>query len=217
MNEEIRKYVNTLFEKAPNTKRMNDLKDEIVSNANDKYNDLIKDGKEAKEAYNEVTVEIGDVEELIQEINKNNPINEAEVAENSKKTAFVVATAVGLYILSLVSVIVLAELQMPDFITVSSLFIIAGIATCMLVYHFISRPKYSKYDETMVEEFKQWKNQKDKNKEVRKSISSILWTLTLIIYLFISFAFGIWYISWIVFIIAGLVESVIDLLFKLKA
>ena len=31
MNEKIRKEVNTLFESAPNTKRANDLKDEIIS------------------------------------------------------------------------------------------------------------------------------------------------------------------------------------------
>ncbi len=42
MKEEIRKYVNDLFKGAPNTKKVNDLKDEIISNTTDKYNDLIK-------------------------------------------------------------------------------------------------------------------------------------------------------------------------------
>ena len=51
MNEKIRVYVNELFENAPNTKKVNDLKDEIISNANDKFNDLISDGKSEKEAY----------------------------------------------------------------------------------------------------------------------------------------------------------------------
>ncbi len=54
MNEKIRVYVNELFENAPNTKKVNDLKDEIISNANDKFNDLISDGKSEKEAYDKV-------------------------------------------------------------------------------------------------------------------------------------------------------------------
>ena len=75
MNEKIRKEVNTLFENAPNTKRANDLKDEIISNAEDKYDDLIKQGKKEAEALETVMKEIGDVDELIEELNKSNPIH----------------------------------------------------------------------------------------------------------------------------------------------
>ena len=69
MNEKIRVYVNNLFEGAPNTKKANDLKDEIISNANDKYNDLISEGKSEQEAYEKVTADIGNVDErtLLQE------------------------------------------------------------------------------------------------------------------------------------------------------
>ena len=75
MKENIRKEVNILFEKAPNTKRANDLKDEIISNAEDKYEDLVKQGKKEEEALQTVIQEIGDVDELIEELNKNNPIH----------------------------------------------------------------------------------------------------------------------------------------------
>lgn len=215
MNEKIRVYVNNLFEGAPNTKKANDLKDEIISNANDKYNDLISEGKSEQEAYEKVTADIGNVDELISELVKENPITREYHEETRRKTAFVVSVSVGLYILSLISVIVLDELGLPDFISASSLFVLAGIPTCILIYHFMSKPKYSKYEDTMVEEFKEWKGKKDKNKEIRKAISSIIWTLTVIIYIFISFTFGIWYISWIIFIIASLIENIITLIFKL--
>ena len=79
----------------------------------------------------------------------------------------------------------------------------------------MSRPKYSKYEDTMVEEFKEWKGKKDSNKEIKNAISSIIWTLTVIIYLGISFAFGIWHISWIIFLIAALIEDISKLVFKL--
>lgn len=215
MNDKIRISVNELFTEAPNTKKSNDLKDEIISNANDKYNDLINEGKTEKEAYDSVIEEIGDVDELIKELVEENPINRQKLDETRKKTALTVSISVGLYILSLISVIVLDELQMPDFIVVSTFFVIAGISTCLLIYYFMSKPKYSKYEDTMVEEFKEWKGKKDNNKEIKKAINSILWTLTVIIYLLISFIFGIWYISWIIFLIAVLVENIITLIFKL--
>lgn len=216
MNDKIRVYVNELFENAPNTKKVNDLKDEIISNANDKYSDLISDGKSEEDAYNKVIQEIGNVEELLQEIERENPINNSFEDINRKKTAFVVSISVGLYFLSLISLIVLDELRMPDFIMASAFFTLAGIPTCLLIYHFMSRPKYNKYDDTIVEEFKEWKGKKDKNKEVKKAISSIIWSITIIIYLLMSFNFGNWHISWIIFIIACLVENIVNLIFKLS-
>lgn len=215
MNDKIRKYVNELFENAPNTKRANDLKDEIISNANDKYNDLVSEGKSVEEAYNQVIQEIGNVDELINELIKNNPINKESSMEAKRKTALTVSISIGIYILSVISVIVLDELGMPDFITASSFLALVGISTCLLIYHFMSRPKYSKYEDTIVEEFKEWKGKKDNNKEIKKAINSILWTLTVVIYLLISFVFGIWHISWIIFIIAALIENIINLIFKL--
>lgn len=215
MNEKIRMHVNELFTEAPNTKKANDLKDEIISNAIDKYNDLIKEGKTEKEAYDNVIKEIGDVDELIKELVEENPINRQNTDETRKKTALTVSISVGLYILSLICVIVLDELQMPDFIVASTFFVTMGIPTCLLIYYFMSKPKYSKYDDTMVEEFKEWKGKKDNNREIKKAINSILWTLTVIIYLLISFIFGIWYISWILFLIAVLIENIISLMFKL--
>ncbi len=215
MNEKIRKEVNTLFENAPNTKRANDLKDEIISNAEDKYEDLIKQGKKEEEALQTVINEIGNVDELLEELNKNNPIHTEYSQTARKKTALIVSICVGLYILAVISCVVLDEVGVPDFVTASGFLTIAGLSTCILIYHFMTKPKYTKYEDTMVEEFKEWKGKKDKNKEIKKAIDSILWTLTVIIYLIISFTFGIWYISWIIFLIASLIENIIKLMFKL--
>lgn len=215
MNEKVRKQINSLFEDAPNTKRANDLKDEIISNAEDKYEDLLKQGKKEEEALQTVIEEIGNIDELIEELNRNNPIHTEYREEARKKTGLVVSVCVGLCILSLISVIILDEIGAPDFITASAFLGIMGISTCILIYYFMTKPKYTKYEDTIVEEFKEWKGKKDKNKEIKKAIDSILWTLTVIIYLIVSFTFGIWYISWIIFLIASLIENIIKLMFKL--
>ena len=215
MNEKIRKEVNVLFQNAPNTKRANDLKDEIISNAEDKYEDLIKQGKSEEESLEIVIKEIGNVDELIEEVKKNNPIHTQYVEEARKKTGLIVSICVGLYILSVIACVVLSELGLPDFIIASSFLSIVGVSTCVLIYHFMTKPKYTKYDDTIVEEFKEWKGKNDKNKEIKKAIYSIIWTLKVIIYLIFIFKFGIWYISWIIFLIASLIENIIKLIFKL--
>ena len=176
---------------------------------------MIKQGKNEEESLQIVMKEIGNVDELIEELNKNNPIHTQYVEEARKKTGLIVSICVGLYILSVIACVVLDELGLPDFITASSFLSIAGVSTCVLIYHFMTKPKYTKYDDTIVEEFKEWKGKKDKNKEIKKTIDSIIWTLTVIIYLVVSFTFGIWYISWIIFLIASLIENIIKLIFKL--
>ena len=140
MKDEIRKYVNDLFKGAPNTKKVNDLKDEIISNTTDKYNDLIKNGESEKEAYEKSIKDIGSVEELVDELIKENPINKDKNEEDRKKTALVVSVSVGFYILSVIAVIVLSELKLPDFITVSAFLVLAGIPTCVITYYFMSKP-----------------------------------------------------------------------------
>lgn len=168
MNEKVRKQINSLFEDAPNTKRANDLKDEIISNAEDKYEDLLKQGKKEEEALQTVIEEIGNIDELIEELNRNNPIHTEYREEARKKTGLVVSVCVGLCILSLISVIILDEIGAPDFITASAFLGIMGISTCILIYYFMTKPKYTKYEDTIVEEFKEWKGKKDKNKEIKK-------------------------------------------------
>lgn len=41
MNERLRNKVDELFVNAPRTRRANDLKEELLANLTDKYNDLI--------------------------------------------------------------------------------------------------------------------------------------------------------------------------------
>lgn len=52
MNRKIKKYVDSLFENAPRTRRMYELKEEILANLNDKYNDFLDKGMDENTAYN---------------------------------------------------------------------------------------------------------------------------------------------------------------------
>lgn len=216
MNEKIRNHVEHLFKEAPNTKRAYDLKEELISNLQDKFQDLVTEGKSETESYNTVIAGIGDVDELIQDIEKANPMNQAAVDANRKKTALMVSICVGLYILALISLAVIDELGLPDIVSMPAFFILAGIPTCLLIYHFMSRPKYVKQDDTLVEEFKEWKADKSDDKAIKNTIQSTFWTLIVAAYFAISFVFGAWAYSWIIFLIGAAISNIIDLCFKLK-
>jgi len=69
----------------------------------------------------------------------------------------------------------------------------------------------------VVEEFKEWSNDNKKAKSVRGgAISSLVWTLTILIYLLLSFWTGAWYITWILFLVAVCIEAVVTLVFRIR-
>lgn len=70
MNYKLRDYIENLFENAPRTHKVYDLKDELLTNLNDKQDDLIRDGKSEEEAFKIVTVSIGDIHELLQGVDE---------------------------------------------------------------------------------------------------------------------------------------------------
>ena len=45
---------------------------------------------------------------------------------------------------------------------------------------------------------------------------SALWSITIALYLIISFMTFAWHITWLIFIIAGVIESLINVLYTIK-
>ena len=67
MNEKLRNYVNILFAAAPKTAKAEEIKEELLTNLNDKYNDLLANGYDSAAAFNLALAGIGDVDELFKE------------------------------------------------------------------------------------------------------------------------------------------------------
>ncbi|MDF2613027.1 MAG: hypothetical protein K0S71_813 [Clostridia bacterium] len=218
MNSKIRSKVEMLFEEAPKTKKAFELKEELIVNLTEKYNDLVDLGKSPEDAYNSVIASIGDVDELIRGLKQSDVLNIEREEKERKKTAMVVAGAVGAYILSVILLILLtAVFRVDGVIAVLVLLLGVGSTTCVLIYHFMSKPSYLKADETLVEEFKEWKQGRTQRNQLSKSLISIMWTLIVAIYLLISFQFSIWAYSWIIFILGAVIEQIIKLIFDMRS
>ncbi len=221
MNERIRKHIDLIFESAPKTRKAMDLKEELLQNTNEKYQDLISHGYSEEDAFQNVIASIGDVTELFDDLEDKNLCNMKE--KDRKKRAMITAIAIGLYIFAGIAfftcVLIDESIMLPFDFSLVGLILAAAICiipTCMLVYAANMYPEYHKRENSMVESYKEAKYLNNKDKSVKEAVSAIIWSLVLIIYFLISFTTMAWYITWIIFPIGACVQAIAELLFSLK-
>ena len=68
MQAKLRAYMDHLFSQTRPTKAAVELKEEMLQNLTDKYNDLLAEGKSPEAAYNIATASIGDISELLAQL-----------------------------------------------------------------------------------------------------------------------------------------------------
>lgn len=216
MYDKLRTHVDELFYSAPKTRKAQELKEEILANLIDRYNDFLDNGKNEMDAFNNAISGIGDVEELINALNENNIFDYEKIQKQREKFALMIAISVALYIISVVVVILFDSIGLDGNVSACIMLTIDAFATGLIIYSIMSRPKYIKTDDTIVEDFKEWKQQSSDKKVIIKSITSIYWPIIVSIYLLLSFIFNIWGYSWIIFIIGIAGLNIIKLIFDLK-
>ena len=134
----------------------------------------------------------------------NSNIVEAKTQDVKSNFARNIAIAVMLYILSLVAIILCAAEFNQPIIGVSIFFILIALGTGLLIYNGIYYKKESKDEPTK------------KQRNIIKQVTDIVSAIGLLIYLAISFMTFAWHITWIIFIIVGIVNQIIKLIFSLK-
>lgn len=215
MKDKLRNFIESLFEDAPKNKQTIELKEEMLQNLIDKYNDLVDSGKSSEAAYNIATASIGDIHELIRQIEKreeNNPLFEQNYDKGRKRFALLLSISVMLYILCVVPVILLED----SVLGVVIMFVMAAIATGLILYNNMTKPKYLKKDSTVVEEFKEWKANSTEKNTLYQSITKVMWSCITILYFIVSFLTMAWHITWIIFLIGSAIQGIIRAIFELK-
>lgn len=207
MKESIKDHVAQMFASAPKTRRSWELQDEICANLCERYDDLIAQGEEPYAAYQTVLNGIGDVDELIATLHEQDVLNPRREQSQRQKSAVLVSVAVMLYILSVVPVIIIQH----EF-GIVVMFVVIAAATGLLVYNGASKPKYEKADETIVEEFKEWKQGKGKARSMTGAIHSMLWSVTVMLYLILGITLNLWHPGWILFPLAAVVGQLINMI-----
>lgn len=125
--------------------------------------------------------------------------------EVRRKSAEVVSTSVFIYIVAIALLTIAIPVLKINPIVVSALFlIIVAWATARMIKHFMEVPKFEKT------------KQEKREEKLIKQINVIIGTICTVIYFIVSFITMAWHITWVIFIIDGLICQIIKLLFMLK-
>ena len=133
-------------------------------------------------------------------------IVESKKEEINNHFARNIAVSISLYIFSIIAIIISTVIFGEPIIGVSIFFGIIGIATGLIVYSAI---KYKDREKVKKEE-------DEKKNQISKQVCDIISLIGLIVYFLVSFTTNAWHITWIIFIVIGLCNSIVKLLFGMK-
>lgn len=125
--------------------------------------------------------------------------------ENQRKKALAIGIGILIYFIAIAWIMVSIPVLRMNPISASAIFLlICGVATFIIVYA------------TIVYKEKKKDVKESKQDKFRKQVIEIASMITLVIYLFISFLTMAWHITWLIWIVYALVEEIIKLIFLLR-
>lgn len=222
MNESIEKqlqrYLTMIFANVPKSRKATELKQELFANLLERYENYVQDGKSSEKAYKLTVESIGNTDELLSSVTPDENLQN-KIDSYKKMKARNIAISVALYFIaaavligfSTFSEILGKDEDMGAIIGLISLLVICAVATAIIIYTNISIPKEV---EPYVKDVEN--NSPDRSTKRGKLYASILelfWLLVTVLYLGISFLTGAWHITWLIWIIAAIIEKAIKLFY----
>ena len=210
MKEQLIQYVNLLFAGVADA---DEMKQEILQNTLDRYDDLIAQGKTPEAAYRLAISGIGDINEILGGASTaprqayQTPKSTAPAKAASIGSKVLKACAIALYILCPIPLFIMDLVGMETIGLCGTLGIVA-VATVLIVL--------SRRDTNTNHEAAKPQVQDSPEKELRKSVGSLIGTIGLVVYLVLSFLTGAWYITWLIFPILGAVRGLVFAIMDLK-
>lgn len=216
MNAKIKNYVDVLFQDIASTRKSIELKEEILSNLNEHFEEHIREGKSENQAYTEALADLGDVDELLSTVIPEKEVK-VELEKYRKLRARNIAIAVGLYIIGVLCLIGPSGISAVfgfgneaklGVIGLIVMLVFCAVATSIIIYTNMSVPQD-------VEPFlKKQKEEVSFDTSTEKgrfwaSFMELYWMIVTIIYLAVSFTIGHWGITWIIWLIAGALKQAI--------
>ena len=132
-----------------------------------------------------------------------NEAKEPTKVETKAKRAKGIALGVFGYFVAVVWIMIAIPVMMINPVTASAFFLlICGAATFVIIYTCMT--------------YKIDKEKPEGKNTLIKRINKIIEIICVIVYLLVSFTTMAWHITWIIFIVCGLLEEIVKLIFDLK-
>lgn len=215
MREQLVQYVNLLFAGSDGTE---EIKQEILQNTLDRFDDLVARGSTEEAAYRQAIAGIGDVGEIL---GGTRPAAQADVPQEEGGSPLpgfegtgpavarmMRAVAIFLYIVSPVPLLLLDALGW-DNIGLCLTLVIVAIATLLLLT--FKAPAGKKGAQAAQEQSEQHPSERspEGQRNLESSVKKLMRTLGVVLYFVISFSTGAWLITWLIFPIERALEGVI--------
>lgn len=86
MNNRIKSYVDGLFSEIPRSGKVTDLKEDLLANMSESYENYIREGKTENEAYSLVISDLKDLDEMLADVqpDKNSPRWQETICKNNE-------------------------------------------------------------------------------------------------------------------------------------
>lgn len=206
MIDRIKTHLDSLFAGAPRTRRVEDLRQELLAGCIDKYTDLTANGMTPDEAYRDVVNGIGDVRELLGHLERANNFDPIASEEKHKRRALFTSVGICFLIISVAVLVFYCFVGLPS-VGVSVALICIAVGVFLIVYGRLStKTHYEKTDDTMVEDIKVKMSRGKKESKLAGLASSSLWCMILVLYFLISFLFGGWHLTWLIFVFGAALQ-----------
>ena len=212
MREQLIQYVNLLFAGTPDSE---DIRQEILQNTLDRYDDLVSQGKSPEAAYRLAISGIGDINEILAGNPQPEPVVAAEPAaaepvdpEKEKKAKIANAIAIVLFVLCPIPLFIIGD-------EIGLCLLLAMVAGGVALMNIYDDDKRSPMDPAAVTSVPVGEVDPTR-KKLHNSIMGITWAVGLAVYFVVSFFTRAWYITWMIFPITGCVCGLIDAIIDLK-
>lgn len=172
MKTKLKEYIDTIFadaeRRAPHNERVRELKEEMLQNLFDRYDDLIARGKSPAAAYNVAVAGVGDVSELLDSVvgapnavdggddfgtaeppppSGKRPLTPEEqetVRRYKTRSGVLTALSIAMYILCWLPLVILSQIheEIGSTVGLAVMFVMIAAATGMLIYTGMTKPKF---------------------------------------------------------------------------
>lgn len=208
MNQ-IRNYIEAMFSGLPKTREVVEMKLTMLENMEEKFQELLKEGKNENEAIGIVLSDFGSMEELKEELGisdslPKNTTSAPPIQENTalkeeffafkKKFGIAIAVAVGLFILAPAILIFFeTSLGVNSSLPFLAFFLLIACGVSICIYFGIQDNKYKQL--LQINEHVKMNDEEN----VSSLVASIGFPIATIVYLCMGFFWNLWHPGWIIF------------------